>query len=55
MAGALREAYRNIIPPGKSPIAVLSLEISPDLVDVNVHPAKREIHFTQLSVTQLTI
>ncbi|UEC41100.1 DNA mismatch repair endonuclease MutL [Methanothrix sp.] len=43
MAGALREAYRNIIPPGKSPIAVLSLEISPDLVDVNVHPAKREI------------
>ncbi|MFZ3050666.1 MAG: DNA mismatch repair endonuclease MutL [Methanothrix sp.] len=43
MAGALREAYRNIIPPGKSPIAVLSLEISPELVDVNVHPAKREI------------
>jgi DNA mismatch repair protein MutL len=43
MAGALREAYRNIIPPGKSHIAVLSLEISPDLVDVNVHPAKREI------------
>lgn len=40
---ALREAYRNIIPPGKSPIAVLSLEISPELVDVNVHPAKREI------------
>ncbi|MGV8090077.1 MAG: DNA mismatch repair endonuclease MutL, partial [Methanothrix sp.] len=43
MAGALREAYRNIIPPGKSPTAVLSLEISPELVDVNVHPAKREI------------
>jgi len=43
MAAALREAYRNIIPPGKSPIAVLSLEISPELVDVNVHPAKREI------------
>lgn len=43
MAAALREAYRNIIPPGKSPLAVLSLNISSELVDVNVHPAKREI------------
>ncbi len=43
MAAALRDAYRNIIPPGKSPIAVLSLQISSELVDVNVHPAKREI------------
>jgi len=40
---ALREAYRNIIPAGRSPIAVIALETSPDLVDVNVHPAKREI------------
>ena len=43
LAGALREAYRNIIPVGRSPLAVISLEISPELVDVNVHPAKREI------------
>jgi DNA mismatch repair protein MutL len=43
MAFALREAYRNIIPAGRSPIAVISLEIEPGLVDVNVHPTKREI------------
>ncbi len=43
IATALRDAYRNIIPLGKSPMAVVSLEISPELVDVNVHPAKREI------------
>ena len=43
LAGALRETYRNIIPAGRSPIAVIALEISPELVDVNVHPAKREI------------
>jgi DNA mismatch repair protein MutL len=43
LTAALREAYRNIIPVGRSPVAVVSLEISPDLVDVNVHPAKREI------------
>ncbi|VVB71663.1 DNA mismatch repair protein MutL [uncultured archaeon] len=40
---ALREAYRNIIPLGKSPVAVISLKIEPGLVDVNVHPAKIEI------------
>lgn len=43
LSAALREAYRNIIPLGKSPVAVISLQISPELVDVNVHPAKREI------------
>jgi len=43
LLGALRDAFRNIIPLGKSPVAVLSLQISPELVDVNVHPAKREI------------
>ena len=43
LQAALREAYRNIIPMGKSPVAVVSLKIDPQLVDVNVHPAKREI------------
>ena len=43
LSAALREAYRNIIPMGKSPMAVISLQISPELVDVNVHPTKREI------------
>jgi DNA mismatch repair protein MutL len=45
LAGGLREAYRTIIPLGKSPIAVVSLEIIPSLIDVNVHPTKREIRF----------
>jgi DNA mismatch repair protein MutL len=45
LSGALREAYRAIIPLGRSPIAVLSLRISPALIDVNVHPTKREILF----------
>ena len=47
IAGALREGYRNIIPMGKSPVAVISLTICPELVDVNVHPAKREIRLLQ--------
>lgn len=43
LLSALREAYRTLIPLGKNPIAVVSLEISPALIDVNVHPAKKEI------------
>ncbi|MGD0952046.1 MAG: DNA mismatch repair endonuclease MutL [Methanotrichaceae archaeon] len=45
LTAGLREAYRTIIPLGKSPIAVVSLEIIPSLIDVNVHPTKREIRF----------
>jgi DNA mismatch repair protein MutL len=45
LIGGLREAYRTIIPLGKNPIAVISLEIIPSLIDVNVHPTKREIRF----------
>jgi DNA mismatch repair protein MutL len=45
LSQALREAYRGIIPLGKSPIAIVSLEIAPYLIDVNVHPTKREIRF----------
>ncbi|MFB3766489.1 MAG: DNA mismatch repair endonuclease MutL [Methanotrichaceae archaeon] len=43
LLSALREAYRTLIPLGKNPIAVVSLEINPALIDVNVHPAKKEI------------
>jgi DNA mismatch repair protein MutL len=43
LSAALREAYRAIIPQGRSPIAIVSLKVKPSLVDVNVHPTKREI------------
>lgn len=42
---ALIEAYHTFIPKGKYPLAFLFLNISPDAVDVNIHPAKREIRF----------
>jgi DNA mismatch repair protein MutL len=45
VVGALREAFRGLIPSGRSPIAVVSLEIDPWMIDVNVHPTKREIRF----------
>lgn len=42
---AIEEAYRGYLTQGKYPIAILFLAISPDQVDVNVHPTKREIRF----------
>ncbi len=42
---ALEEAYKDLIMPGSFPIAVLTLSLDPQLVDVNVHPAKTEVRF----------
>ena len=44
---ALTESYRNIIPPTSFPVVLLFLEMSPEEVDVNVHPAKTEVRFRQ--------
>jgi len=46
---ALTEAYRNIIPPTSFPVVLLFLELPPQEVDVNVHPAKTEVRFRQPS------
>ena len=42
---ALRGAYAEALPRGAWPVAFLFLELDPHEVDVNVHPAKREVRF----------
>src|SRR5262245_44408450 len=42
---ALSEAYRAMIPAGVYPSAMLFVELPPQEVDVNVHPAKTEVRF----------
>jgi DNA mismatch repair protein MutL len=46
LASALLQAYHTLIMVGRYPIAVLFLALSPEAVDVNVHPAKAEVRFS---------
>ena len=43
---SLEEAYKNSIMTGKFPACVLNIEVPPEIVDVNVHPAKIEVRFS---------
>lgn len=45
-ASALDTAYKNSIMVGKFPACVINISIPPETVDVNVHPAKTEVRFS---------
>lgn len=44
---AIMAGYRNYLMKDQFPMVVLYFEIPPELVDVNVHPTKREVRFVQ--------
>lgn len=43
---ALENAYQNLIMTGKFPTCILMLEVPPSQVDVNIHPTKAEVRFS---------
>lgn len=45
VASALIRAYGDLLPLKRFPLAVILLKVKPELIDVNVHPAKTEIRF----------
>ena len=47
IAHAIRQAYQDMLYHGRHPVYVLYLDIAPDLIDVNAHPAKHEVRFRE--------
>ena len=47
LQSALEQAYKNTLLTGRYPACVIWLEIRPGSVDVNVHPAKTEVKFSE--------
>ena len=43
---AVEEAYKNQVMIGKFPVAVLDIELNAELIDINVHPTKLEVKFS---------
>ena len=41
------EAYKTMIPHGKFGFCILDIKMPPEMVDVNVHPAKLEVRFSE--------
>jgi DNA mismatch repair protein MutL len=52
IAYALNEVYNALIPKGRYPVVFLFIRILPGLVDVNVHPTKREVRFRDGAVVR---
>ena len=47
LSSATEQAYKGILPQGKYPFLILNIEMDPEKIDINVHPAKLEVRFEE--------
>ena len=47
---AVYDAYSTLIPKDRHPLTLLFIDIQPSIVDVNVHPTKREVRFVNQTI-----
>jgi DNA mismatch repair protein MutL len=52
LKGAVRVAYRDVIAAGRFPVVALWIDLPPDELDVNVHPAKTELRFRDVAAVR---
>ncbi|UTW58424.1 DNA mismatch repair endonuclease MutL [Kordiimonas sp. SCSIO 12603] len=52
LVGAVRGAYQDYLARDRHPVLALFLEVPPEFVDVNVHPAKAEVRFKEAGLVR---
>ncbi|HPZ09937.1 MAG TPA: DNA mismatch repair endonuclease MutL [Candidatus Eremiobacteraeota bacterium] len=43
----IHDSFQKLIPSGRFPAVIIFLEISPELIDINIHPTKEDIRFSK--------
>lgn len=47
LASVIKKAYQDVLMVGRFPAFIISLTIDPSLIDINIHPSKKEIKFAE--------